>query len=114
MDEFNKGASVDRTVELKAGTTILDTSAFDTIEVIVFDLLMRIAATYTLAAGTVTKVAPTTSGQIFFVVPETTSDNIRAMKYFYRIKTTETNLDFPNGIRTRSFTGWCFKLKVTK
>ena len=114
MDEFEKGESIGRTVVLKEGTTILDTDDFDTIEVVVFNWLHRVAGTYSLAAGTVTLVDPTTSGQIFFVVPSATSSSIRAMKYFYRIKTTETDGDYPTGIRTRIYLGWCFKLKATK
>ena len=73
MDEFDKGADVDRTVVLKVGTTILPTTDLTTIEVRVFSVLLRILGTYSLAGGTVTKVAPNSSGQIFFVVPTTTT-----------------------------------------
>ena len=113
LDLFDKGASVPRTITLiDSDEDALDTSIFTTIEVKVFNTLHRGISTYTLAAGTVTKVLPTTTGQIFFVVPETESSNIRALKYYCQIKTTETDVDYPNNIHTRTRTIWGFDLKV--
>lgn len=113
LDTFNKGGSVPRTVTLVDDDgTAIDTSVFLTIEAKVFNKLHRGISTYTLAGGTVAKVSPTTDGQIFFVVPETESAQIRALKYFIQIKTTETDADYPNNIHTRTATIWGFDLKV--
>ena len=114
LDTFNKGGSVPRTITLvDSDGDALNTSVFTTIEVKVFNKLHRGISTYTLAAGTVATVAPTTSGQIFFVVPETETANIRALKYYIQIKTTEADVDYPNNIHTRTATIWGFDLKVT-
>ena len=114
MDTFNKGGSVPRTITLvDSDGDALDTSVFTTIEAKVFNTLHRGISTYTLAAGTITAIAPTTGGQIFFVVPETETENIRSLKYYIQIKTTEIDGDYPNAIHTRSATIWGFDLKVT-
>lgn len=113
LDTFNKGGSVPRLVTLTdEDDNLLDVSNFLTIEAKVFNKLHRGLSTYTLAAGTVITVYPYTNGQIFFVVPETESAQIRAMKYYIQITTTETNVDYPNSIRTRTETIWGFDLKV--
>jgi len=112
MDTFNKGGSVPRTITLTDGTNPLDTSGFLTIEVKVFNTLHRGISNYSLAAGTITQVLPVTSGQVFFVLPETESANIRALKYYCQIKTTESDTDYPNNIHTRTATIWGFDLKV--
>lgn len=115
LDIFEKGESIPRTVELSDDNeNILNTAIFLTIEVVVFSSLHDVIGTYTLADGDVDLLAPTTDGQIFFVVPATVTATTRALKYFYRITTTETNTDYPTGVRTRSFLGWCFELKVTQ
>jgi len=113
LDTFNKGGSVPRTITLvDDDDDALNTAIFLTIEVKVFNPLHRGISTYTMAAGTVTKIIPTTSGQIFFVVPETETANIRALKYYTQIKTTEPDVDYPNSIHTRTATIWGFDLKV--
>lgn len=113
LDSFNKRGSVPRTITLTdEDGTALNTSIFLTIEVKVFNKLHRGISTYTLAAGTVTKVIPTTTGQIFFVVPESETSNIRALKYYMQITTTEADVDYPNNIHTRTATIWGFQLKV--
>ena len=114
LDQFDKGASVPRTVTITDGTDPLDTATFLTIEVKVWNWLHRVIGTYTLAAGTVTRLAPTTGGQVFFVVPSATTLVSRALKYFYTIKTTEVDGNYPTGVRTRKFTGWGFKLEASK
>ena len=114
MDEFDKGASVPRTITLvDTDGDAMDTADFTTIEVRVFNFIHQVIGTYSVADGTVTKIVPTTTGNIFFVVPSTVSAVSRALKYFYRVRTTETDGDYPTGVRTRSFTGWGFKLKTT-
>ena len=113
MDTFNKGGSVPRTITLTdENDNPLDTSNLDTIEVKVFNKLHRGISTYTLAAGTITLLEPNSSGQIFFVVPESESVQIRALKYFIQITTTEEDDEFPNDIHTRTATLWGFDLKV--
>jgi hypothetical protein len=112
LDTFNKGGSVGRTITLTDGTNALDTADFTTIEVKVFNKLHRGISTYTLAAGTVSRLIPTTNGQVFFAVPETESAQIRALKYYIQITTTELDANYPNGIRTRTTTIWGFDLKV--
>jgi len=114
MDIFEKGESIPRTIELSDNDIVLNTAIFLTIEVVVFSWIHNVIGTYTLAGGTVTLLVPNTDGQIFFVVPATITAASRAIKYYYRIKTTETNTDYPTGIRTREYLGWCFDLKVTK
>ena len=78
LDTFNKGGSIPRVVTLTDGTDNLDTSILTTIEVKVFNTLHKGISTYTLAGGTVATIVPSTTGQIFFVVPETESADIRA------------------------------------
>ena len=115
LDTFNKGGSVPRTVTLvDSDLDPLDTSTFTTIEVKIFSWIHRVIGTYSVADGTVTRLAPNSEGQIFFVVPATITAVSRAMKYFYRVKTTEVDGDYPTGVRTRSFTGWGLELKTTK
>lgn len=121
MDIFEKGEDIPRTVTLyesqatyEAGGDPLDTSIFSTIEVVVFGRVHDVIGTYTLAGGTVTRLSPTSDGQIFFIIPSETTDDSKAMKYYYRIKTTESNVDYPNNIRTRYFLDWCFELRTTK
>jgi len=111
MDNFEKGESISRVVTLTADGVPLDTDDFLTIEVKVSNFFLRLVATYSLADGTVDKIAPTTDGQIRFIIPETTSSAIRAIRYFYQVKTTETDTDYPGNIRTRMYLGWCFDLK---
>ena len=113
MDIFEKGESVPRTIECVADGTALDTANFLTIEVKVFNTLLRTIGTYTLAAGGVTRPDPTTDGDIFFVVSEVTTAAARALKYYYQLKTTETDATYPNNIRTRHAIGWCFELRTT-
>ena len=114
LDTFNKGGSIPRTITLVDDDgDALDTINLTTIEVKVFNKLHRGISTYTLAAGTVTKIIPTSSGQIFFVVPETESTQTRALKYYVQITTTEMDTDYPNNIHTRTGTIWGFELKAT-
>lgn len=89
-----------------------DTSVFTAITIKVFhSVTQRVLATYTLAAGEITKIAPTSSGQISFIVPSGTTADARLGKYMYQIHTEENDADFPGGVRERSFLGWCFGLK---
>ena len=115
MDTFEKGESIPRTVTLTDDdSNVIDTVDLLTISVRVYSRIHDIIGTYTLADSDVVKQAPTSGGKIFFIVPATATATARAMKYFYRITTTETNADYPTGVRTRIFNGWCFDLKVVK
>ena len=113
MDTFNKGGSVPRTITLvDSDEDALDTSIFTTIEVKVFNTLHRGVSTYTLAAGTITRLIPTTGGQIFLDVPPSETSDIRALKYYCQITTTEADADYSDGVHTRTRTIWGFNLKV--
>ena len=115
IDQFEKGESIPRTITLTSdGTEPLDTDDFLTIEAKVFNTLVRVIGTYTLAGGEITALAPATSGRIFFVVPSATTTQIRALKYYCQVITTETDTDYPGNVRTRSWLGWGFKLIAGK
>ena len=68
----------------------------------------------TLADSEITALSPATSGRIFFVVPSATTAQIRALKYYCQVITTETDTDYPGNVRTRSWLGWGFKLIAGK
>lgn len=113
LDTFNKGGSVPRTITLTdENDNALNTSVFLTIEAKVFNPLHMGVSTYSVAAGTVTRVIPNSSGQIFFVVPPTETAQIRALKYYIQITTTEPDVDYPGGVHTRTATIWGFQLRV--
>lgn len=97
---------------LTVDDTAYDTSNFTEITVKVFHATTHeVIGTYTLTGGTVTRIAPTTSGQISFIVPSETTATSKRGKYFYQIHTTENEAGFPGGVRERSYQGLCFGLK---
>ena len=109
-DTFNKGESVDITMTLLDGTSVLDTGIFVTIEVEILDYMLRPLGTYTLADAEISRLIPTTDGEIFFVVPEAVSATGRIGKYFFKLTTTEADADYPDSVRTRMASGLCFNL----
>lgn len=109
-DTFNKGESVDITMTLSDDGVVLDTADFTTISVDILDYMLRPLGTYTLADAEISRLVPTTGGQIFFVIPEAVSATGRIGKYFYKITTTEADVDYPDSVRTRMASGLCFNL----
>lgn len=113
MDIFVKGIEdIERIPTLLVDDAVYNTSVFTAITVNVFHhKTLTIIGTYTLAAGTVEKVAPTSYGQIRFVVTSEQTAAAKKGKYFYQVQTLEADTDFPGNVRERAFTDWCFELK---
>lgn len=113
MDWFEKTIEdIERIATLTVDDVVYDTAPLDAIIIKVFHhTTLEVLDTYTLADGEVEKVAPTTSGQIRFVVPGSVTAEGKIGKYFYQIHTTEVDADFPDNTRNRSFIGWCFGLR---
>jgi len=113
MEWFEKGVE---DIELTPTLTV-DGDAFDTdplTEIVIkvfWHKTFEPLWTYTLTGGDITKEAPTTDGQLRFVVSSGTTASGRTGEYFYQIHTYEPDIDFPGGQRERSFTGWVFGLK---
>lgn len=115
MDTFEKYEDIERIAELVDLTgNPYDTADFDEIEVQIIDFLNRHIETYKFTDGTVEKLIPTTDGEIRFIVPRSVTGNNREGKYFYQIRTQETDADYESGIRIRSFVGDCYFLKYAK
>lgn len=112
MNDFDRGEDAKSTVTLQdSAGTALDTAQFDRIWVKVSHKhLGTLVGAYNVGASTVTKVNPTTDGQISFTVPDTVTATAALGVYEYEVKTRDNDGD----PMIRKFRGDCFYLKRAK
>jgi len=86
-----------------------DTADLTEIEIKVYHAAsQQVIGTYTFTGGTVTKVEPTTSCVIVWIVGRDDTEDQPTGLYRYQIETTENDDDYPEGKRHRSASGECF------
>ena len=113
MDVFADTNDVPRTITLNdEDDTALDTGNFLTIEVKLRHRYQgTLIGTYTLADSEVTQETPTTGGQVTVIVPTEDIENKPVGVLDFHVKTTETNANYPDSVRTRTMVPKeCFKL----
>jgi len=109
MNEYNRGIE-DIVCSFTLGN-ITDTDPLTEIEVKVYHASsQQVIGTYTFTGGTVTKVEPTTSCVIVWIVGRDETEDQPTGLYRYQIETTENDDDYPEGKRHRSASGECFIL----
>ena len=111
MDSFEQGEDIYREPTLEIGGVAANTADFDIIEVDVYHKhsLIKIGE-YSLAAGTVTKELPTTSGVISFIISRTENQEAQTGIYAYEVETTEADADYDGDVRHRKYKGDSFDL----
>jgi len=106
MDEYVQGGSIDVTVNINDGTNPRDTDDLLTIEVQIYNIHNGdTGGTYDLAGGTLAKQDPTTEGNVFCDIPPATSDTMTPGLYYCQVTTTENDVSYDSGVRTRRVTG---------
>lgn len=114
MDCFVRGfEDIYREIIITDGDgTVLDADLFLTIEVIVkHKKHIKRIGTYTLAGSEVV-VESGDDGIISLIIPKEDTEDKPVGVYVYQIKTTETDADYPDSVRTRTLEPTdCFYLK---
>ncbi len=102
LDTFERGEDIYREIPLQADGVVVDTADFDTIEVRVLHKHSKVnIGTYSVALGTVTRELPTADGIISFIIPVADNEDAQTGIYQCKVTTTETDIDYPDNIRTR-------------
>lgn len=111
MDEYTQGGSIDRTVNINDNGTPRDTDDLLTISVKVSNIHNNDdGGTYDLAGGDLVKLDPTTEGNVFFDIPPATSATMTPGLYYLQVTTTENDISYDGGVRTRRVIGPSFIL----